>query len=754
MTDPAEVFFSFAERAGLSLSRLAPNSKLPLGNPWADYSGTRGDWRQWLIDGNNFALPMGPNRLLAVDIDAKLGKPSGLAPWHEWCAAHQISFEPAWITPSGGAHVLFRLPGDFDGQSLRQPRLADGVDIRASYRSYLACPPSKLETGRYLILPNATIHAAPVALLEHVTRPPATNDKAGGVAAGEVDVEDAKSLVTYLSKHSEFESYDEWLSCGMALKASCGDAGRAAWQLAHNSTVTADVEQTKWESFSEQVRPGDVTIASMIAKARSLGWAGSVRRRADAIFANIPVPPAGAVSMLSTPGWTPPAATAPEWSEIEIAERFVDSHANRICHVKAWGKWLYWTDNRWHRDDSDFVLDLARKHCRQEAIYCASRPGGGNPRTLCSDSTVRAVCRLAQVDRRVSSTVERWDADAFVIGTPSGVIDLKSGQHRAARPEDYVTKSTSIEPGGDCPAWRAFLRTATGGDTELEQYLHRLCGYALTGSVREHSLHFAYGPGGSGKGTFSNTIAHILADYSVATSIETFTASNYDRHPTELAALQGARLVVCNETERGRHWAESRIKELTGGDTISARFMRQDFFTFKPTFKIFISGNYRPHMRPDAAMRRRFQLVPFNAQIPRDQIDHDLSNKLEREAGGILAWMVEGCVAWQREGLKPPPAVVEASEEYFADEAEDAIAMWLRDCCETDEGAEAPHGVLYRSFKFYAEQAGERPGSSKAFGKELRSKKFESRRTSQGVLVSGLTLRTPCPPPMPVREAA
>src|SRR5262249_17797455 len=156
------------------------------------------------------------------------------------------------------------------------------------------------------------------------------------------------------------------------------------------------------------------------------------------------------------------------------------------------------------------------------------------------DRTVNAVVRLARVDRRIASTADQWDQDHFLLGVPDGIIDLRTGEHRPARPEDHVTKSTSVSPGGDCPQWLSFLHRATRRDAELQTYLRRLCGYALTGSTREQSLHFAHGPGGAGKGTFAHAISGILADYHVETAIDTLTASKYDRHPAELAALHGA----------------------------------------------------------------------------------------------------------------------------------------------------------------------------------------------------------------------
>ncbi len=176
-------------------------------------------------------------------------------------------------------------------------------------------------------------------------------------------------------------------------------------------------------------------------------------------------------------------------------------------------------------------------------------------------------------------------------------VNLRTGEQYAPRPEDYCTKIAPVAAHGDCPRWRSFLARVTDDDAELQAYLARVVGYWLTGHIHEHALFFLYGTGANGKSVFIDTIAGMMGDYATVTAIETFLAARSDRHPTELAALRGARLVVADETDLGRHWNESRIKQLTGGGEIQARFMRQDFFTFKPTFKICIVGNHKPSLR-------------------------------------------------------------------------------------------------------------------------------------------------------------
>jgi putative DNA primase/helicase len=277
------------------------------------------------------------------------------------------------------------------------------------------------------------------------------------------------------------------------------------------------------------------------------------------------------------------------------------------------------------------------------------------------------------------------------------------------------------------PTWRAFLHRVTGGDPELIAFLQRLAGYALTGSTREHALAFLYGTGANGKTTFLDAITGCAGDYHRTAPIETFTASSTDRHPTDLAGLRGARLVTAVETEEGRRWAESKIKALTGGDRVAARFMRQDFFEYVPQFKLIIAGNHKPGLRSvDEAIRRRFHLVPFTVTIPPEQRDHEIGDKLRVEWPGILAWMIEGCLEWQRIGLAPPAAVTAATAAYL--EAQDAIAAWIDDQCERNPNAWERSATLFASWKAWAERSGEPAGDTKRFRDRLETRGIEHRR--------------------------
>ena len=426
----------------------------------------------------------------------------------------------------------------------------------------------------------------------------------------------------------------------------------------------------------------------------------------------------------------------PAFTDEAVALRFAERHAHDLRYVAAWSKWLAWDGKRWQFDDTLCAFDLARKICREAAAECNKVRVAA---ILASSKTVAAVERLAKADRRLAATVDQWDADPWLLNTPRGVIDLRTGARRGHRPGDYLTQITAVAPGGAYPTWERFLDQVTAGNKSLQQYLQRVVGYGLTGVTSEQALFFGYGTGANGKTVFISAISGILADYHRAAPIETFTASHQDRHPTELARLRCARLVTSVETEEGRRWAESRIKSLTGGDKIAAHFMRQDFFEFTPQFKLVIAGNHKPGLRSvDEAIRRRFNLIPFTVTIPPAQRDPGLADKLKAEWPGILAWAIKGCLEWQRVGLAPPDTVTAATAAYL--EAEDAVAAWMKERCEEDASATASSTALFLSWKDFAEKAGEPVGSQKKLSQRLEDRGFKKDHTRRGSSFEGLRI--------------
>ena len=427
----------------------------------------------------------------------------------------------------------------------------------------------------------------------------------------------------------------------------------------------------------------------------------------------------------------------PKYSDEALALGFAARHAKDLRYVDQWGCWYRWTGKLWQMDHDLFAVACVRAYCREIAAKCEDFK---TAKTIASAKTIAAVERLARADRRLAATPEQWDQDPWALNTPAGVVGLRTGGIRPHDPLDYMTKITAVGPGGDWETWHQFLDEVTDGDEDLQKFLQRMAGYALTGDTSAHALFFMFGTGANGKSVLLDTLASILGDYHRAAPIETFTASHGDRHPTDLAGLRGARLVTATETEEGRRWAEARIKQLTGGDKIAARFMRQDFFEFTPQFKLVIAGNHKPGLRSvDEAVRRRFHLVPFSVTIPPERRDPALKEKLKAEWPGILAWMIRGCLEWQENGLAPPTAVSAATAAYL--EAEDALAAWMEECCELVPGLWESSADLFGSWKTWAEAAGEIAGSAKRFGQALETRGIQPHRRNSARGFLGLRLK-------------
>jgi putative DNA primase/helicase len=394
---------------------------------------------------------------------------------------------------------------------------------------------------------------------------------------------------------------------------------------------------------------------------------------------------------------------------------FAREHADELRYVAEWKRWYCWDGTRWKEDRTQRVFELARRMLRTHRDAAAK----------VSLKMITAVVTIARGDAQVAALPEQWDVDPWLLGTPAGTVDLRTGQLRSASPGDYITKLTAVSPDRNCASkrWRQFLHQITDGDLALQRYLQRMAGYFLTGVTKEDAFFFGYGTGRNGKRMLMGTIAGILGGYARTAPIDTFLASRSDRHPTDLAGLRGARLVTAAETPQGRSWDETKIKLVTGGDDVSARFMRGDFFDYKPQYKLFISGNNKPKIKTvDAAMRTRMNLIPFLVYFSPEERDPNLFEQLRREWPGILVWMIEGCLMWQREGLAPPPAVVSATEEYLT--AEDVTAQWLDERCETGADMRESSKALWLSRRSWAESNKVPVGSHNQLGEWLHRQGF------------------------------
>lgn len=407
-----------------------------------------------------------------------------------------------------------------------------------------------------------------------------------------------------------------------------------------------------------------------------------------------------------------------ELTEDGVALAFTERFGGTLRFDHDAGAWFEWMGDHWRQDGTG----LAFAWCREVARGASADADDRDRATVRRKSFAAGVEAFVRTDRAHAVRQNVWDTDPFLLGVPGGVVDLRTGRLNAPAPEQGITKLAAVPPAdrADCPLWLAFLTEACGGDGDVVAFLRRWCGYCLTGDTREHALIFLYGPGGNGKSVFLNTVARIIGAYATTAAMDTFTSSKGDKHPTELALLRGARMVSASETEEGRAWAEARIKQMTGGDPITARFMHKDFFTYRPSFKLTIVGNHAPALaNVDDAARRRFNIVPF-VHKPVNP-DRQLEDKLVAEWPAILRWMIDGTGEWLRNGLQQPESVRAATADYFSEQ--DMVAQWLAEDC-TLTPANPTHfetnDELFKSWTDFAHAAGETVGSKKAMAPRLR----------------------------------
>ena len=456
-----------------------------------------------------------------------------------------------------------------------------------------------------------------------------------------------------------------------------------------------------------------------------VGWdylAGAARAHgyddAAADFAGgelLPLPPAEKEPPAPAAAATEPAAKEdgggpPTYSDAALARRMINVFGGNLRYCDALGGWQVYEGGVWARDETLMVEHLAGRICLEQSRRAADddtldKARGREARRLASSGTQAATLVKARSDRRVSVHQDQFDADPWALNTPDGVVDLRTGELGPHNPKGYHTRRTEVGPRPGKPvAFLRFLQEATGGDQGLIDMIQAKAGYWLTGITREHDLTFIWGPGGNGKSVLVNVLSYILRDYAVSTDPSTFAQTRNEQHPEALARLRGARLVLANETQEGVHWNESRVKQASGGDKMTARFMNQNSFEFTPQFKLVFVGNHKPRIANlDQAMKRRFHLVPFT--VTPQVVDRELDEKLRAEAGQILAWAIEGCMKWQRDGIKLPEVVRAATAEYFTDE--DPVGRFLEDRCVARPNATVYTASLYEAWREWAHEQGE-----------------------------------------------
>ncbi|MBI3910328.1 MAG: hypothetical protein HY320_05270 [Armatimonadetes bacterium] len=524
-----------------------------------------------------------------------------------------------------------------------------------------------------------------------------------------------------------------------------------------------DRSDPQWFVAREMIGAGydDATIAAVMldpqnkigAKAREQGrtWlAGDIARaRQKPQEARVQMPISGKGEDVSElrpeeagrngseppPDGPPDRGDDPHFTDTGNALRLVARHGEDLRHCELWGKWLIWDGRRFAPDETNGIYRLAMETARSLYAEAAVAPDGKERQQLAAwaikseqGQRIREMIGLARA--KMPITPSQLDRDPWLLTCLNGTIDLRTGELRKHRREDLITKLVPVgyDPEATCPTFDAFLHRILNGREALIAFLWRALGYSLTGITRERVLFVAHGTGRNGKTTLFEAVNSLLGDYALRTPAETVLMKRESAIPNDVAALVGRRFVFASETEEGKRLAVSQVKDLVGGDTISARFMRAEWFRFKPEFKLWLATNHKPVIRDsNRAIWDRIRLIPFTVRIPDGEEDKGLPAKLRAELAGILARAVRGCLEWQRDGLAEPEEVLVATREYW--EQEDVLGAFLSECCIRSPEARAGATELFQA---YVAWSGDKATSQNRFGRRLREAGYESRRAPSG----------------------
>ena len=438
-------------------------------------------------------------------------------------------------------------------------------------------------------------------------------------------------------------------------------------------------------------------------------------------------------------------------NDADNALRIAKCASGRFHFVTETGQWIIWNGFRWIPDKDGFMtrlhLAVMGETARQGLAMSARKEGDTlvrhAMRSRDSNKTTSALVMLRSVAGVTVSATE-LDADPWMLGTPNGLIDLRTGKAIEPDRKALITKSIAcdLDTEATCPTWERVISMASDGDAELIQFLQSWTGYTLTGSVREECLAFLHGTGANSKGTITECIRHLMGDYAMTAPESLFVADRNSSATNDIARLAGCRMACAAELDEGASFAESRLKAITGRDAITARFLHREFFDFLPTHKFWISGNHKPTVRGnDHGIWRRLRLIPFTVTIPKEERDLDLAEKLKAEMPGILNWAIKGCLAWQRDGLVTPQRVIQATASYQAQE--DIIGQFLEDNLDTADEVERTLQVdVFNSYQRWTDAQGiKKPLSATLLNRKLEDRGFKKIKSNSKRYWRGISVR-------------
>ncbi|MCA9726035.1 MAG: bifunctional DNA primase/polymerase [Candidatus Eisenbacteria bacterium] len=673
---------------------------------------------------------------LVLDVDPRSG---GLESLSEWEAKNgPLPEGPRSKTGGGGFHYFFLPPEDgaqWNGPIPEYP----GLDLKGAGRGYVVIPPSKTDAPYEWMrgTEDLELPQAPERLLTLARgRPRSTSTGERRSFNGEVSAYGRAALDREL----------EWVRTAPGGRRNA-QLNRAAFCLGqlHAGGELPDVrsdllDAARASGLLDDPKDGERQTRQTIESGWAAGTANPRAKPEEAapkLVAADPMP-----DEFEAEGITESAL-----NDVANGKRLVRQRGQDMRYCAPWGRWLLWDGARWREDDRCTVEAWAKETVRSIYLEASTAEASADQKALAKHAVtsgnaarLSAMVDAARSEPGIPIVPDQLDAHPWLLACPNGTLDLLSGRFHPARRDDLLSRCTGVpyDESADCPRWERFLREVLP-DQETRDFLQRAAGYSLTGSTSEQCMFIAWGAGANGKSTLIETLLRIVGDYSMRAPTEMLLGRKGDAIPNDIAQLKGRRFVAAAETDTGRRFSEGIIKQLTGSDTISARFMRGEFFEFSPICKLWLSTNHKPVIRgTDEGIWRRIRLIPFEQTFPPEARDPELPADLAKELSGIFTWMVRGCSLWLEKGLEAPEKVSAATGEYRREM--DNIADFLDECTIDDDRATVSSRAIYRAYTKWCEESGERALSQKKLGEALREKGYRDGRTKDGRFWGGLRL--------------
>ena len=439
-----------------------------------------------------------------------------------------------------------------------------------------------------------------------------------------------------------------------------------------------------------------------------------------------------------------------QFTDTTNAYRLLTVHGKDIRYNPLWKKWLVWNGCHWEMDDGYLVHDKGLKIIRsiyEELLKTSDYKERIEieKHAMLSESARRrkALIEVASWIPELNVKTDNLDKDPWLFNVRNGTIDLLKGIFREQMPEDLITRIANVDydPNADCPNWKKFIMEIMNYNNDLIHFIQNAAGWAITGDTSEQTMFILYGTGANGKSTFLNVIMNLLGDYAIATPTETFMLKKGEQITNDIARLRGTRFVTTTETEHGKRLSEPLIKQITGNDRMTARFLYGEYFNFVPTFKIFMATNHKPLIKgTDHGIWRRIKLIPFVTRIEEDKQDKHLEEKLMLEGSGILNWLIDGARRWLKEGLKTPNVIINATDEYRAEM--DVIGNFIKERCVQEPDYLIKARELFKCYQDWCDDHNEHAVSERFLGLSIKELGFEQKRFNDGRYWQGIQLKT------------